>query len=199
MILLFAWFLLTISEILGTEQWLKEILSCHHWDSIEIDVLYYDHHWREPCHTQVSTWKRYNNFKCALRQRWELLAQSTPKLRKAAVARHELGLSHFLKLKINEFIFTKQIKMKDRDLHNSPVSPVQPAEQATSSSSLGQQCDSNSETMHDSPNVNFIENCEDPASWPKRLSSAHRDFLIAKGPHKLDLKGFHEDLACRKL
>ena len=43
--------------------------------------------------------------------------------------------------------------LKDQDLHNSPVSPVQPAEQATSSSTLAKQCDSNSKTMHDSPKV----------------------------------------------
>jgi len=38
----------------------------------------------------------------------------------------------------------------------------------------------------DGPNVSFIENCEDPVSWPKRLSTAQRDFPIAKIPHKLD-------------
>jgi len=26
------------------EQWLKEIFSCHPWESIEIDVLFYGHH-----------------------------------------------------------------------------------------------------------------------------------------------------------
>jgi len=27
-------------------------------------------------------------------------------------------------------------------------------------------CDSDSERKNDSPNVSFIENCEDPTSWP---------------------------------
>jgi len=32
-----------------------------------------------------------------------------------------------------------------------------------------------------------MEKCDDPASWPESLSTAHRDFEIAKDPHKLDL------------
>jgi len=68
-----------------------------------------------------------------------------------------------------------------------------------SASTLGQQCDSDSERKHDSPNVSFIENCEDPASWPTRLSTAQRDFLIAKGQHKLDLNyEFPKDVTDRK-
>jgi len=77
--------------------------------------------------------------------------------------------------------------LKEQDLHNLPVSPVQPAQQATSSYTWGQQCDSDSEWINDNPNVSFIENCEDPASWAKRLSTAQRNFLIAKGPQTLDL------------
>jgi len=44
----------------------------------------------------------------------------------------------------------------------------------------------------------YASDCEDPASCPKRLSKAQRDFLIVKGPHKLDLNyEFHIDLAGR--
>ena len=40
------------------EQCLKEIFSCHPWwESIEINVLFYVHHWGEPCLTQISIWK----------------------------------------------------------------------------------------------------------------------------------------------
>ena len=64
---------------------------------------------------------------------------------------------------------------KDQDIHSLPVSPVQPVEQATSSSTLCQQCHSGSERKNDSPNVNCIENCENLASWPKSLLTAQRD------------------------
>jgi len=56
------------------------------------------------------------------------------------------------------------VPFEDQDIHSLPVSPVQPAEQTISSSTLGQQCDTGSEWKNDSPCVNFIENCEDPAS-----------------------------------
>jgi len=46
------------------------------------------------------------------------------------------------------------------------------AEQASSSPTLAQQCNKDSEKKNDSPNVSFIKNCENPASWPKRLSTA---------------------------
>jgi len=36
------------------EQWSKELLSCHLRESIEIDFLFYRHHWSEPCLTQIS-------------------------------------------------------------------------------------------------------------------------------------------------
>ena len=56
-------------------------------------------------------------------------------------------------------------------------------EQTTSLSTLGQQCDKDSERKNDSPNVSFIENCEDSASWPtvfgmtsKKMSAC--DFVI---------------------
>jgi len=62
--------------------------------------------------------------------------------------------------------------LKDQDLHNLPVSPVQAVEQATSSSTLDQQCDSDTERKNDSPNVSFIENFEDHASWLERVSTA---------------------------
>jgi len=71
--------------------------------------------------------------------------------------------------------------------------------QATSTSRLGQQCDSACERKNDSSNISFTENCEDPASWPKRLSTAHRDLLIAKGPYKLDWNNeFPKDVTDRK-
>jgi len=92
--------------------------------------------------------------------------------------------------------------LKDQDLHNLSVSPAQADEQATSSSSstLGQQFDSDSERKIDSPNVSSIENCEDPASWPKRLSTDQRDFLIAKGLPKLDFNyEFHRYVVVKNL
>ena len=60
-----------ISEILGTVVE-RDTVSCHPWKLIEIDVLFYGHHWGEPGLTQISILNRYNNFKCALRQRWKL-------------------------------------------------------------------------------------------------------------------------------
>jgi len=64
---------------------------------------------------------------------------------------------------------------------------------------LGQQCDSDTERKNNSPNVSFIEICEDPAFWTNRLSTAQRDFLIAKGPHKFDLNcEFPKDVAERR-
>jgi len=42
------------------EQWLKELLSCHLWESTEIDFLFYRHHWEEPCLIQISILKRYS-------------------------------------------------------------------------------------------------------------------------------------------
>ena len=89
--------------------------------------------------------------------------------------------------------------MKDQDLHNLPASPAQAAEQVTSSSALGQQCCSDFKRKDDSPNVSFMENCEDPASWLESVSTAQREFLIAKGPHKLDLNyEFPKDVGNRK-
>ena len=73
------------------------------------------------------------------------------------------------------------------------------AEQATSSPTFGQKCDSDSKGKNDSHNVRFVENCEDPASWPKRHSAAQRDFLIAKGPHTFVLNyEFPKDVEGRK-
>jgi len=40
------------------EQWLKVILSCHLWESIQIAVSFYGF-WREPYLTQISILKRY--------------------------------------------------------------------------------------------------------------------------------------------
>jgi len=63
---------------------------------------------------------------------------------------------------------------------------------------LGQQYHSNSEGKNDSPYVNFIKNCEHPASWRKRLSASQRN-LAAKDPHKLDLNyEFSKDVAGSK-
>jgi len=63
---------------------LKDIISCHPWEFFEIDVLLYGHYyWGESCLTQISILKRYNNFRCALRQRWKLFAQSAPKFWKS--------------------------------------------------------------------------------------------------------------------
>ena len=90
------------------EQWLKVILSCHLRESIEIAVSFYGF-WGEPCLTQISILKRYN-FKCALRQRRKLFAQSTPKFRKLAVARFEFVIKYWLTLKTNQFICTKQFE-----------------------------------------------------------------------------------------
>jgi len=45
----------------------------------------------------------------------------------------------------------------------------------------------------------MLASSEDPASWPKRLSTAQRDFLVEKGPHKFDLHyEFPKDIAGRK-
>jgi len=71
-----------------SEQWLKKILSCHLWEAIEIDVLFYGHHWGEPCLTQISILKRYHDFKCMHQQLWKLFTQSTPKFRKVTAARY---------------------------------------------------------------------------------------------------------------
>jgi len=95
------------------EQWLKVILSCHLWESIEITVSFYGF-WGEPCLTQVSILKRYNNFKYALRQRRKLFAQSTPKFRKVAIARFEFGIKHWLTLKINQFIYERKSTWPDK-------------------------------------------------------------------------------------
>ena len=92
------------------EQWLKEILSGHPQESVEIDDLFYGHHWEEPWLTQISILKRYNNFKCALRHPWKLFAQSTTKFGKVTVARYEFGIKHCLTLKINQFIFIKHFE-----------------------------------------------------------------------------------------
>jgi len=42
--------------------------------------------------------EKVQNFKCALRQRWKLFAQSTPKFGKITVARYEFGIKHRLTL-----------------------------------------------------------------------------------------------------
>jgi len=77
---------------------------------------------------------------------------------------------------------------------------VQAAEQTTSSSTLGQQCDSDSKRKNHRPNGSFVENFQDPASWPKRLSTAQRDIVTPKGPHKFDLNyKFPKDVADGKL
>jgi len=77
--------------------------------------------------------------------------------------------------------------LKDQDLHNLPVfllynllNPIRHRLPWASS------CGSDSERKNDNPNISFIENCEDTASWPKRLSTAQKDFVTAKVPHKLD-------------
>ena len=54
--------------------------------------------------------KKYNNFKCALQQRWKLFAKSTPRFWKVTVAKWEYGIKHCLTLKINQFIFTKHFE-----------------------------------------------------------------------------------------
>ena len=69
-------------------------VSCHPWEPIKIDVLFYSHHWGEPCLTLKSILKRYNNFKCALQQHWKLFAQSTPKSAKVTMAKYEFGIKH---------------------------------------------------------------------------------------------------------
>jgi len=91
------------------EQSLKVILSCHLWESIEIPVSFYAF-WGESCFTQISILKRYNNFKCAFRQHRKLFTQSTPKFRKVTVTRYEFGIKHWLTLKINQFIFKRQLE-----------------------------------------------------------------------------------------
>ena len=68
---------------------------------------FYGHQWGEPCLTQVSNWLSYNNLKCALRLRRKLCTQSTPKFRKATMARYEFGTKYALK--INHFIFAQII------------------------------------------------------------------------------------------
>jgi len=89
--------------------------------------------------------------------------------------------------------------LKDQDLHNFPESPVHPAEQAASSSALRQHFDSDSDRKSDRPNISFF-NCEGPSSWPKLFSTTQWDFVIAKGPHKLDLNyEFPKEAASRKL
>ena len=91
------------------EQWLKVILSRHLWESIDIAVSFYGF-WGEPCLTQISILKRYNNFKCALWQRRKRFAQSTPKFRKVTVARFEFAVKYWLTLKINQFIYKNQFE-----------------------------------------------------------------------------------------
>jgi len=102
-----ACFLCTLSDILGIVVESDTLMSS--WEPIEIDVWFYGHHW-EPCHTQISLLKRYNNFKRALQQRRKLFAQSTPNFRKFTVEIYEFGIKHWLTLKINQFIFKKQFE-----------------------------------------------------------------------------------------
>ena len=83
------------------EQWLKEIFACLSWELMEINVLFYGHHWGRPCLTQISILKKCNNVKCARRQRWKLLARSTQKLRNVTIARYEFEIKYCLALKIN--------------------------------------------------------------------------------------------------
>jgi len=54
--------------------------------------------------------------------------------------------------------------LKDQHLRNLVASALQPAEQATSLSTLDLQWDSNAERINNNPNFRFIENCEVPAS-----------------------------------
>jgi len=54
--------------------------------------------------------KRYNNFKCAVRQRETLFAQSIQKFGKVTVARYEFGVKHRLTLEINQVIFIKNFE-----------------------------------------------------------------------------------------
>jgi len=91
------------------ERWLKVILSCHLWESIEITVSFY-WFWGEPCLIQTGILKRDNNIKCVLRQSRKLFTQSTPKFRRVTVARFEFVIKYWLTLKINRFIFKKQFE-----------------------------------------------------------------------------------------
>jgi len=97
------------------EHWLKVILSCHFWESIEITVLLYGF-WGEPCLTQIGILKRFNNFKCVLPQRRKLFAQSTPKIRKVTVAKFEFRIKHWLTWRINQCTFKKQFENTNRGL-----------------------------------------------------------------------------------
>ena len=56
--------------------------------------------------------KLYNNFRCVLRRRWKLFAQSTPKFGKVTVITYDFGIRHCsrLKIKINQFIFMKHFE-----------------------------------------------------------------------------------------
>ena len=63
-----ACFLRTMSEILGRVVERNTLMPS--WELFEIAVLFYGHHWRESCLTQINILKRYNNFKCTFRQRW---------------------------------------------------------------------------------------------------------------------------------
>jgi len=73
------------------------------------------------------------------------------------------AIQKFIVTKINTVIEESDSELlnflKDQDLHNLTVSPVQIGGRATSSSTLGQRCDSDSEMKNDSPIVSFIENC----------------------------------------
>ena len=89
-------------------------ISCHPWKTTEIDILFYGHHSGEPCFTQISILKRYNNFICAIWQRWKLFVRSTPKLWNVTAARFEFGIQlnlfDIITLKINQFIFIKHFE-----------------------------------------------------------------------------------------
>ena len=66
----------------------------------------------EPCLLQIRILKRYNNFKCALLQRWKSFAQSTQIFGNVTVARYEFGIKFCLTLKINQPIFIKHFDKK---------------------------------------------------------------------------------------
>ena len=77
-----------------------------------IDILFHRYLWGEPYLLQIGILKRYNNFKCALRQRCKLFAQSTQTFGNVTVARYEFGIKFCLTLKVNQPIFIKYFDKK---------------------------------------------------------------------------------------
>jgi len=94
----FACFLRTISGILGTDVERDTLMVSLVTNRDRWFVL-----WSSLRRTLPNTdeyLKKYNYFKCALRQSWKLFAQSTPKLGKVTVITYKFGITLALLLRI---------------------------------------------------------------------------------------------------